>query len=182
MKTYIVLLRGINVSGQKKIKMADLRALLEKLGFSDVATYIQSGNIVLTSNLETEETVAHTIHQGIANRYGFKVPVLVKSRSDFAKILDENPFTDPELLQNNYLYFVLLKQRPDQEQIDRLQSEDYPNERFTITENCVYLGCLKGYGKAKLDNNLLERKLKVSATTRNYKTMMKLLEMSTMNQ
>ena len=177
MQTYIILLRGINVSGQKKIKMADLRMLLEKLGFQNVATYIQSGNIVLEAKDQTIKNVEDRIGDGIREHFGFDVPVLVKSKKDFERIIMGNPFKDKSLSEGNRIYFVLLKNVPEQILVHTLEQETYKNQEFSITDDCVYLYCENGYGNAKLDNNLVERKLSVQATTRNLRTMLKLLEM-----
>lgn len=176
MTTYIALLRGINVSGQKKLPMAYLRGMLHKMDFKDISTYIQSGNVVFDMDEKDTETLEEEIKRNIQDTFGFDVPVLVKSKTDFEQIIQQNPFTDREVLENNQVYFVLLKNTPEKEKLITLQKEEYQNEKFVITEDCVYLLCQNGYGNAKLSNNLIERKLKVSATTRNYRTMAKLLE------
>jgi uncharacterized protein (DUF1697 family) len=158
--------------------MADLRTLLEKLEFQKVATYIQSGNIVLRAKDQSIRNLEDVIGDGIREHFGFDVPILVKPKNDFEKIVTENPFKDAITLEGNRLYFVLLKNVPEQMFVAALAQETYENQEFRITDNCVYLWCKNGYGKAKLDNNLLERKLKIQATTRNYRTMLKLLEMA----
>lgn len=178
MQTYIALLRGINVSGQKKIKMADLRQLLAQIGFEDVVTYIQSGNIVLKSEEKNPRALEKNIASEIYKSYGFDVPVLVKSKEEIQDIIENNPFDNSEDLEANRIYFVLLKAVPESDLTEALVNEIFANEKFNITANCVYLCCAKGYGNAKCDNNFFERKLKVPATTRNYRTMTKLLEMS----
>ncbi|WP_299529585.1 DUF1697 domain-containing protein [Ulvibacterium sp.] len=178
MQTYIILLRGINVGGQKKIKMADLRMLLEKLGFQNITTYIQSGNIVLVAKDKTRKNVEDSIGDGIREYFGFEVPIFVKSKKDFERIITENPFKDKPASEGNRIYFVLLKNAPDQRHITTLEQETYKNQEFSITDTCVHLYCKNGYGNAKLENNLIERKLKVQATTRNLRTMLKLLEMA----
>ncbi|WP_282162134.1 DUF1697 domain-containing protein [Ulvibacterium marinum] len=178
MYTYIILLRGINVSGQKKMKMDVLRTLLENLGFQNVATYIQSGNIVLQAKDASIRNLEDIIGEGIREHFGFDVPILVKSKTDLERIVKENPFKDAITLEGNRLYFVLLKSVPEQVLVESLAQETFENQEFRITDSCVYLWCKNGYGKAKLDNNFLERKLKVQATTRNYRTMLKLLEMA----
>ncbi|WP_422084246.1 DUF1697 domain-containing protein [Ulvibacterium sp.] len=177
MQTYIILLRGINVSGQKKIKMVDLRILLVKLGFQNVASYIQSGNIILEAKDQTIKNVEDRIGDGIREHFGFDVPVLVKSKKDFERIIMENPFKDKPSSEGNRIYFVLLKNAPEQMFVNALEQEIYENQEFSIIDDCVYLYCKNGYGNAKLDNNLVERKLSVQATTRNLRTMSKLLEM-----
>ena len=178
MKTYIVFLRGINVSGQKKIKMAELRIILEKIGFHDVTTYIQSGNIIVKTTEKNTKVLEDKIRTGILNAFGFEVPVLVKSKGSLENIFNQHPFVQGESFDNNKVYFVLLKQMPEQYLIQAMDKETFLNERFSITKDCVYLLCVKGYGNAKLNNNFLERKLNISATTRNYKTIKKLLELA----
>ncbi|MEZ4809467.1 MAG: DUF1697 domain-containing protein [Allomuricauda sp.] len=176
MKTYIALLRGINVSGQKKIKMDELRKTLENIGLGNVTTYIQSGNIVFNSGLTEIDKLQNIIYEAIWKDFGFEVPTLVVTGEEVGRILNANPFFD--MTEENRLYYVLLKQPPKQELVDQLNEQRFADEDFHITPACVYLCCKNGYGNAKLNNNLIERKLKVEATTRNLKTMQKLLEMA----
>ncbi len=175
MKTYVAFLRGINVSGQKKIKMADLRDSLNKQGFSEVRTYIQSGNIVFTSKKSNTYVIAETIFKVIAADFGFNVPTLVLAAEEIERILNANPFQHEE---EGKQYFVLLKSVPSGDLVREFNTLKFENEAFYITDNCVYLCCKTGYGKAKLSNNLVERKLKVEATARNLRTMKKLIEMT----
>ncbi|PWL40278.1 DUF1697 domain-containing protein [Flagellimonas aquimarina] len=176
MKTYIALLRGINVSGQKKIKMVDLKQTLENSGLQNVKTYIQSGNIVFDSETTETDILQDTIYDAILNDFTFEVPVLVKTSDQMEQILAANPFADE--VETNRLYFVLLKKPPSQSLVDEFSQLNFVNEDFKVTNACVYLCCKKGYGNAKLNNNLVERKIKVQATTRNLKTMQKLVEMT----
>tara|TARA_R110002126_G_scaffold140101_1_gene284930 strand:- start:100 stop:645 length:546 start_codon:yes stop_codon:yes gene_type:complete len=178
MKTYILLLRGINVSGQKKVKMADLYNMLEKLNLENIQTYIQSGNVVFKTNEDSIAILEKKLSDCILVTFGFEVPILIIKRENFETIIQNAPITSEEDEQVNNSYFVLLKNKPDLRLTELLASETYPDEQFTITDNCIYLKCKKGYGKAKCDNNFFERKLKVQATTRNYKTMIKLMQMS----
>ncbi|MBS9463974.1 DUF1697 domain-containing protein [Flagellimonas sp. 389] len=175
MKTYVALLRGINVSGQKKIRMADLKQSLENHGLHKVTTYIQSGNVVFESEKTSVKQLEKTIHKVILADFGFSVPTLVTTGEALKQILDSNPFAN-ELVENS-IYFVLLKQPPEQVLKEKFKVEQFVHEDFHITDTCVYLCCKKGYGNAKLNNNLIERKLKVEATTRNLKTMQKLIVM-----
>ncbi|MBM1104745.1 DUF1697 domain-containing protein [Aurantibacter crassamenti] len=178
MQTYVVLLRGINVSGQKKIIMADLRKMLEQSNFQEVETYIQSGNIVLKSNEKDNVKVASKIKSAIAETFGFDIFVLAKKYDELKDIFDANPFTDPIDIENKKVYFALLENSPQSEIVAEFNKIEFVNEQFSIKNNCVYLNYTNGAGKAKLTNNLIERKLKVAATSRNYRTMVKLLEMS----
>lgn len=178
MITYIAFLRGINVGGHKKIKMTDLRKMFQKTHFEDVQTYIQSGNIVFTSVDSDVQFLQEKIRKAMVKTFDFDVPVLVKTRIDLIKILNKSPYTESEDIEANKVYYVLLKNEPEQANFENINQKDYPNELFSITKNCVYLNCTNGAGKAKLNNNIIEQKLKVSATTRNHRTIMKLLELS----
>ncbi|WP_222981837.1 DUF1697 domain-containing protein [Flagellimonas meishanensis] len=176
MNTYVALLRGINVSGQKKIRMEDLRATLENVGLHRVKTYIQSGNIVFDSMEAEIKTLEATIYQAILTDFGFEVPNLVLTGNAIHHILESSPFK--EETNEKGLYFVLLKEVPNNALVSEFNKLKFDNEDFHVAANCVYLNCRTGYGKAKLNNNLIERKLKVEATTRNLRTMQKLLELT----
>ncbi len=178
MTTYIILLRGINVSGQKKIIMSNLRAMLQDLDFAMVRTYIQSGNIVLKSDITSPTKVSQIIKDGIYSTFGFDVPVLVKTFSEWKDIIEQSPFKKYNDLETKKWYYVLLQEAPKKELIHGLQQEQFPNERFVISNNCIYLCCDQGYGNTKCDNNFFEKRLEVQATTRNHRTVMKLLEMA----
>ena len=178
MVVYIAFLRGINVGGHKKIPMAELRLLLAEVGLNNVKTYIQSGNIVFESTIKSTITLAKLIQNSIEEKFGFKVPALVKMAKELEQIFLSNPYNSEAYLENNQTYFVLLFELPIKELVVLFNEERYPNEEFYFSDNCIYLLCKKGYGNAKLNNNLLERKLKVTATARNYRTMQKLLELA----
>lgn len=169
MKTYIVLLRGINVSGKNKLPMAELRELLNDLGFQNVQTYIQSGNIVLESD-SSKTQVSKKIKQCIKSNYDYDVPVLVKTNDEWQKAIANNPFKSVEEKQQ---YFTFLSNIPKEKTI----VIDAKQDEFEIIEDVVYVNAVGGYGKTKLNNNFFEQKLKVSATTRNLKTSIKLLEL-----
>ena len=178
MITYIALLRGINVGGHKKIKMADLRLLFEEMGYKDVMTYIQSGNVVFKSEVKDHRKHQNQISEAIKNHYGFEVPILVKTRTEIKKVLDNNPYNDPEDLASNKIYFFLLQEIPKKEVIETTSTIIFENEKFIITPECVFIRYDLGAGKAKCGINFFESKLKVATTSRNYRTMTKLLELS----
>ncbi|WP_435315278.1 DUF1697 domain-containing protein [Cellulophaga fucicola] len=175
MITYIALLRGINVSGKNKILMADLKQMLLKLKLANVTTYIQSGNVVFTTDEVDVTVLSEKIKKEIFKVFGLDVPVLVLAASALQTIFKNNPFTAEEEKET---YFVLLKSAPNTVLISEVNKGTYATEKFVITNSCIYLRCLNGAGKAKCNNNFFERKLKVQATTRNYKTMVKLIEIS----
>lgn len=177
MNTYITLLRGINVSGQKLIKMVDLKKHFEELGFSDVQTYIQSGNIVFKSDKPSTQVLESLIEDKIKEKYGWDVPTMVKKKEELEYALKNNPRahdgTDPKLV-----FFTFLDQEPTQENIEKLAEKEYPDEEYRIDGTCIYFHPKNGAGKAKMGNNLFENKLKVKATTRNLRTVQKLIEMA----
>ncbi|WP_460217775.1 DUF1697 domain-containing protein [Psychroserpens sp. MEBiC05023] len=177
MNTYIVLLRGINVGGHKKMPMAELRELLTNVGFNNVSTYIQSGNIILQS-LETKRFVEDKIHDVILSHFGFEVPVISRTRHELLLNFDNCPFSE-EKKKNSY--FLLLSDIPSAESLDLVKQITYDNEEFQIVEDCLYLYSSVGYGNSKFNMNMFEKKLKIRATSRNYKTMVKLLDMSSVN-
>lgn len=174
MKRYIALLRGINVGGHKKILMADLRVLFESLAFERVQTYIQSGNVVFSTSEEKDSALM--ISEAIESKYGWNVPVFVCTASDIDSILSHCPFSEGKKLKS---YFTLFKEEPSEENINMLNKLNFPGEEFHITPKCLYYYCESGYRHVKMSGNLIEAKLKVSTTTRNYRTMVKLLDMAT---
>lgn len=170
MTTYISILRGINVSGQKLIKMDALRSSYEKLGFRSIATYVQSGNVVFRGSSANPEDLAKTITQQIEKDFGFDVPVFVMTADSLKQIIDNNPFAREISKDNSFLHVTFLSAKP--QNIDRYSIEEkkLSGEEVAIVDNAIYLYCPYGYGKTKLSNNFFETKLKVVATTRNWKT------------
>lgn len=174
MQTYIAILRGINVSGQKIIKMAELRDHLSSLGFNNLTTYIQSGNIVFQSKPEENSTLEDKIHQRIQEVYGFDVPVIVRSFKEWKSIVDKFPFSIDEC-DITRLGFTFLKNKPTYIPIEEINKFKANNDELVFEDKEIYLHIPDGFGKSKLTVNVIERKLKVSATTRNWKTTIKLL-------
>lgn len=174
MTTYISLLRGINVSGQKKILMSDLKFLYEELGFSDIVTYIQSGNVIFKSSLKTTATkLAKQIEDKIKENYGFDVPVIIRTQNDLQNIINKNPFKD-NLIES--LYVTFLSNQPNTNYIEKLENVNFLPDKFELIDKEIYLSVLS-YGNTKLSNSFFESKLKVTTTTRNLKTIMKLIEL-----
>ena len=177
MKKFIALLRGINVSGQKKIKMSDLKSLFEDLGFLNVETYIQSGNVIFSSNETLVEIIATKISSGIKRKFGFDVQVIILTPKEIDSALKNNPFMKMKE-ETKWLYIIFLSNTPLKENIQKLNSTDYSPEEYKIIGKLVYLFLPKGAGKAKLNNNLFEHKLKVTGTTRNWNTIKTLSELA----
>ena len=176
---YISILRGINVSGQKKIKMADLKALYEAQGFESVTTYIQSGNVIFESKSTNKADLRKVIEKAIEEKYSFYVPVDIRTHQELKEIVNNCPYEEAKAEENGTKILVtFLQSTPEKENQEWLLEYVKPPERLTI-QNCeVYLYCPNGYGKSKLTNTFLESKLGVSATTRNWKSVKTLHELS----
>ena len=176
---YVSLLRGINVSGQKKIKMADLKDLYRDLGFDHPQTYIQSGNVVFDSRNRSKATLRTTIEQGILARFGFEVAVEVRSGEELRQAIQHCPFDDLDLEKEaSRVLLCFLAKAPSKAAIERITPFIGNDERLVFGENVAYLHCPQGHGKSKLSNNLLEQKLGMSATTRNWRTVGVLFDMT----
>jgi uncharacterized protein (DUF1697 family) len=167
MKTYIVLLRGINVSGKNKLPMTELRELLSDLKFQNIQTYIQSGNIILNSE-ESKTAVCEKIKEGILSKFGFDVPVLARTISEWKKVIANYPFSTEN---EKIVAFTFLNKNTKEKLIE---VKNIGEDQYKIVEDVVYLYCPSGFGSTKLTNNIIEKKLNVIATTRNLRTTLKL--------
>lgn len=171
MTTYFALLRGINVSGQKLIRMADLRLMFEGLGVLKVRTYIQSGNVLFESP-EDAKVLRGRIERQIEATFGFEVTVVLRTLAELEQILAACPFPMEEVEAGPVkTYIALLAETPEPAGIDRLLAASGGADEFRISGDQVYILCKEGMGKSKFTNNMLEQKLGVAATTRNWKTM-----------
>ena len=177
MNKFISFLRGINVSGQKKIKMEDLKKLYLSLGYSDVQTYIQSGNVVFTSGKE-ERILEKEISDKISQSFGFDVEITIKTKEYLEKILSINPYRKLNDFNTKIMYFTLLKDEPEQNAIDKLKSDKPVNDTFEVIGKEIYVYCPDGYGRTVYSNNYFENKLKIKATTRNWNTITKMIELA----
>jgi len=180
MKTYISILRGINVGGKNLIKMNSLKEMYEGLGFLNVKTYIQSGNVVFQSVETNLKELEMLISDGILNRFTFNVPVFVREVSELKGILVQNPFLKEIEEDISKLHLTFLSKSPEKPFVDSIGNSSYLPDKYFITEKTVYLFCPNGYGKTKLNNNFFENKLKVKATTRNLRTLMELVKLGDM--
>lgn len=175
MKTYIALLRGINVSGQKLIKMADLRTSLAKAGYPDAKTYIQSGNIILNAEEADTKVLEAEVKALILKDFGFDVSTFVTTADFLEATVKNNPYPDRETKK---IYVSLLDQLPAQERVEALEALDFGPEEYVIDGMRVYLFAALGAAKSKLSNNFFESKLKVRATSRNWNTINKLIALA----
>jgi len=173
MKKYIILFRGINVSGKNKIQMEALRGLLKELNFTNVHTYIQSGNIVLDSE-ETASIECQKIRKGIQDTFGIEVPILARTVAQWSQLVENYPFS----LENEKIVAFTFLNATSKETNIVIQS--LGEDQYKINGDIVYLHCPTGFARTKLTNTRIEKKLNVIATTRNLRTTLKLLELATL--
>jgi uncharacterized protein (DUF1697 family) len=171
MKRFIILLRGINVSGKNKLPMADLRDLLNALEFKNVQTYIQSGNIILDTDKSKIE-VCQNIKEGVLSKFGYDVPVLARTISEWEKVISKYPFS----IENERIVAFTFLNKGTKELV--IEVKNIGEDQYKIVDDVVYLNCPTGFGLTKLTNNVIEKKLNVIATTRNLRTTLKLLELA----
>ena len=175
---YVALLRGINVNGHRMVRMEDLRAMVADLGYGDVRTYIQSGNVVFRYGEAPAEALGRAIQEGIAGRFGLEdVPVVVLEGTELAGIVEGNPFVR-EGADPKWLYVTVLAQAPDPDRLGAIAVDGFLPDRFAVVGRCVYVHCPNGYHSTKLNNTWVERRLGGPATTRNWNTMVKLAAMA----
>jgi uncharacterized protein (DUF1697 family) len=175
-RRYVALLRGINLGARNKVAMADLRALFEALGAEDVSTYVQSGNVVFTSCAGATELTGR-IEQRIRADLGLDVKVLVRTQSELAKVAAGNPFGggDRDVTK---LHVTFLAEKPDRPRVRGLDQDLAAPDELRVVGREVYLHCPNGYGRSKLTNAFFEKTFGVPATTRNWRTVSKLAELS----
>ena len=161
------MLRGVNVGGNKKIKMSTLAALYESLGFKDAKTYIQSGNVVFSSHEPSPSALSKRIERAIKESFGFDAAVVVRTKAELEKAIDNNPFKDKD---PDKLHVTFLSDAPANRTLDVFDAAKDESEEYSISGKEVYLFLPNGYGRTKLSNNFFEKKLNVSATTRNWRT------------
>jgi uncharacterized protein (DUF1697 family) len=174
---YAALLRGVNVSGHRKVAMADLRALVGDLGFDEVETYRQSGNVVFSSTSRSAGRVAGTVEAALREALGYDdLDVLVRSPTELDRLASENPFlaagADPATC-----HVTFLKDDPAKEPPADL-TPGGGADGFAFTTGAVYVHCPNGYGRTKLTNGYFETVSGVRATTRNWATLLALCDLT----
>ncbi len=177
MHTFVSILRGVNV-GQKQVRMEALRKLYEELSFRNVTSYVQSGNVVFRDAATDTDVLEKKIFSGIRKSFGFEVPVLVLSEATLAEVIRKNPLVDRPGIDPRFLHVTFLAGPPADGQDSVIREKAQGEEEIFITDRAVYLYCPHGYGTTKLHNSFLETKLKVEATTRNWRTTTELLRIA----
>jgi uncharacterized protein (DUF1697 family) len=170
MSTHVALLRGINVGGRTKVSMTALRQLFEAMGYRDVVTYIQSGNVVFRT---TKKDAAAAVEKRIKARYGLNVTVIPRTPPELRRIAKGNPFPKAD---TSRLHVVFLAGKPKAGAT--LDPDRSPADEFRVKGREVYLHLPNGAGRTKLTLDYLERRLGVAGTQRNWNTLLKLVELA----
>ncbi|MGA2009139.1 MAG: DUF1697 domain-containing protein [Solirubrobacteraceae bacterium] len=175
MAAHVLMLRGVNL-GKRRVPMAELRSLLGEAGFAGVRTYVQSGNVVLESDLAAD-AVAARAHELISQRFGFDVPVVARSRQRLARVIAADPLA--EIVENPKLYQVtFLSGELDGAAAERLQGLVGDGEQLALAGQELYSWHPNGIARSKLAVALGAKWLGVMSTSRNWTTVATLLEMA----
>ena len=169
MKTYLVLLRGINVSGTKMIKMDALTKALQNIGFTNVQTYIQSGNVFVNST-ETAAKVGLLVKQELFKTFGHDVPTIVIDKQQLENCVADNPFLNDANTDLKKLYVAFVSQELNQNSIHELKISQFKPDEAVVEGTKIYIKYAVGAGKTRLDQKYIEKKLNVTATIRNWNT------------
>ncbi len=173
---YVALLRGINVGGRNKIPMGELVKMFERAGCAEIATYIQSGNVVFTAIQSCAAGIPGEISQAIRRKLGLTVPVTLRSKGEMARVIAGNPFlktgAEPESLAVAFLAEAPIRQRVAALDVDRS-----PGDEFVVIGREIYLRLGNGFADTKLTNAWFDSQLQTMSTARNWRTVLKLAEM-----
>lgn len=179
--TCIAFLRGINVSGKNIILMDDLQKLFEKMGFTNVKTYIQSGNIIFKSKNNTTSDIKQLIEKNIKIKFGFDVETILKTLKELKNIIDGLPYKLDDLKEKERIYITLLSQNLDKGKTRiQMKSSDGIDD-YSAIKSEIYILCRGGYGKTKFSNSYFEKNLGIPATTRNWETINKVYNLAESN-
>jgi uncharacterized protein (DUF1697 family) len=172
---YVILLRGVNVGGNNKLPMADLRTALTSRGLENVSSYIASGNVFAHSSLSSVEValIARTV---ISESFGLEIPVLVRTHAELVSVAERNPFG--HITDYSKLAITFLDAEPSPFSVTALRTANSEPEQFVIDGTTMYAYYPNGFGTTKLTSTLIDRKLKTISTTRNVNTLLKLIELS----
>lgn len=176
MAIYVALLRGINVGGNT-LKMERLRALCGELRFTNVRTYMQSGNVIFESS-ESAASCVKTLEEKLVGESRLPVSVILRTPKDLENVLKSNPFLKEKAIDETRLYVTFLPKAAPKEGVQKIGLIKAGSDRFEVVGKEIFLHCPDGYGETKLSNTAIEKALGLRTTTRNWNTVNKLLEMA----
>ncbi len=173
---FVALVRGVNVGGKNLLPMKELIELFLQAACCDVSSYIQSGNILFSATEQQAEEAKNIIPTRIAEQYGFKTSLVLRTKQQLAVAIADNPFLRENVPEQDlHLYF--LADYPKAEALQALDPDRYPPDRFTVRGREVYVQLPNGMARTKLTNNYFDTKLKTISTARNWRTVLKLSQL-----
>lgn len=172
---YAALLRGINIGGNNKVKMETLREVCAGIGFENVKTYINSGNVIFETRKTDNHKIASKIAKAIEKEFSLSIKVMVRSMSEIEEIVKNNPFEGMFEREKDLNVFFLDEQLP-KDKCEQLLANNNENEMFAVRNSEIYLLLRISFAESLMARNYIANKLKVSATARNWRTVNKLLE------
>ena len=178
MAATIAMLRGVNVGGNKRIKMERLRALCQSIGLANPQTLLQSGNVVFDAGSRSAETVQQSLEAAIEAAFAFHAAVLIRNAMELAEAIGLNPFEREAVDDPGHLLIMFLEAEPQDDAVERLSKRHTGPEKIAVRGRQVFLYYPAGIGRSKLTNAVLEKGLGVTGTARNWTTATRLLAMA----
>ena len=175
---HIALLRAVNLPGHNKIGMADLKALLIGLGFTDAQTLLQSGNIVFTGGTKTTTSLEQTLERAAAKQLGLETDFIVRTAKEWQAIVDANPFPREAKDDPSHLLAVITRDEVSPASATALQKAIVGRELVRAKGRCLYIVYPDGIGRSKLTSTIFEKHIKTRGTARNWNTVLKLLALA----
>jgi len=169
--SFAALLRGVNVGGRSKVSMAELVEVFRSLGHQDVASYIQSGNVVFRSTERSASSLASALEKAIEKQFALKTRVILRTHEELEAVAAGSPFDEKA-------HVVFLDEAPRRKAIEALDPDRSPGDRFSVVGREIYLSLANGAGRTKLTLDWLERGLGVAGTQRNWNTVLKLADLT----
>jgi uncharacterized protein (DUF1697 family) len=164
------------MTGHNSIKMTDLASLYISLGFKDAKTFIQSGNVIFSNKSDRSESAICTIlEKEILGKFNYTVPVMIRTSRELSDLFTVNPFLGEIKFDAAKMAVIFLHEEPSAEQLKKVKDTDYPPDKFKIIGREIFIYCPNGFGKTKLYTNFFEKKMGVTGTARNWKTITTLL-------
>jgi uncharacterized protein (DUF1697 family) len=173
MTTYVVLLRGINVGGNKRIKMGDLRNALTTAGIENPRTLLQSGNVVVESNADTA-ALADIVETTIQSTFGFQSTVIVRTADEIRDLLTNRPFTAEQIEDGRFAHVGFCRDKPDRDGFEALQEAHEGSEELKLVGREIFVYYPDGSGRSKVTNSVIEKHLATPTTSRNWNTVEKI--------
>lgn len=179
MQTLISFLRGINMTGHNSVRMKDLSDLFKDLGFPDAETYIQSGNVIFSCDgKEPVSDISLRIEKAILERYNYNIPAMVRTLQEMKELVTSNPFLEEKNFDPSKMAVIFLHEKCKISHIQGVEDINYLPDKFRISGGEIFIYCPNGFGKTKLYTNFFEKKMGVTGTARNWKTIINVLDIA----